>query len=69
MADKMQKGRHRGARGERCKNHKLKTEQVLKIRELYASGNILQKELALMFGVNRVQITRIVNKTRWGHIP
>jgi len=65
---KMEQGRHRGARGERCKQHKLVTSQIHEIRALYRTGQYFQKTVAKMFGVNQQQISRIVNRRRWAHI-
>jgi len=65
---KMEQGRHRGARGERCKQHKLVTSQIHEIRALYLAGEHFQKTIAKMFGVNQQQISRIVNRRRWAHI-
>jgi len=47
---------------------KLTKENVLEIRRLYIEGNMTQQQLADMFGVNRVQITHIVNQNRWKNI-
>lgn len=44
---------------------KLNSEKVMAIRELYGSGGKLQKDLALMFGVNQQCISLVVNNKRW----
>lgn len=41
--------------------HKLTMDQADEIRELYATGNYLQKDLAKMFGVTVTPISMIVN--------
>lgn len=63
------RGRHKQARspGERHPCHKLKTEQVLKIRELYATGLWTQKELGAIYGVTQANISLIVTKG-WKHL-
>lgn len=68
IADKMRQGRHRGARGERCRAHKLVTAQVLEIRALYRTGQYRQKDLAKAYGVHQQQISRIVTRKRWEHL-
>jgi hypothetical protein len=40
-------------------------EQITKIREMYATGNYSQKELAKMFKDSPGNISNIVNKRRW----
>ena len=47
---------------------KLKNAQVLKIRELYATGRYKYRELAPMFGVSRSAIGGIVRRKYWPHI-
>ena len=46
-------------------NGKLSTDDVVKIRKLYKSGDYLQRELSDLFGVTQNQISRIVNKKRY----
>lgn len=47
--------------GEANTQCKLTAAQVLDIRELYASGNFLQRQLAVRFGVTQGHISEIVN--------
>lgn len=56
-----------GPLGERSSASKLKTTDVLRIRELSKSG-LSYKEIAPMFGVLENNICRIVNRKRWNHI-
>ena len=49
-------------------NRILTEEIVIKIREEYNSGKILQKEIAQKYGVNRVTISDILNKRTWKHV-
>lgn len=51
-------------RGERCASAKLKEHQVLSIRK----DPRQQKEIAAEYGVAPSVISRIKNRTRWGHL-
>jgi DNA-binding CsgD family transcriptional regulator len=66
-ADRHQKGRSIGPRGELSGHSKLTAEQIIEIRELYRLGT-LQRELAERFGINRPTVSQIVTGKRWGHI-
>lgn len=66
--DKVSKGRSNTARGENAGNAKLTADDVRAIRELQKSG-MLRRELAERFGVSQKQITVIVNRKQWAHIP
>jgi hypothetical protein len=63
-----QPGRITRPKGERHSHAKLTLGQVIEIRTLAALGNDTHEALALRFGMGRVQITRIINRTRWRHI-
>ena len=56
------------ARGERAGGAKLTVAAVRDIRKRYASGGVFQRELAAEYGVGRKNITKIVQRQRWGHI-
>lgn len=56
-------------RGERCAASKLTKEKVVEIRNLYANGGMLQREIAAIYGVARETIVDIVNRRTWKHIP
>lgn len=43
----------------------LSKDDVIKIKEMYLSGNYLQKEIAIIFNVSPNHISRIVNGKRW----
>lgn len=45
---------------------KLTLEKVNEIRELYKTGDYLQRELAEKYNVTQDIISRIINKKRWG---
>lgn len=54
-------------KGEQSGNAKLKTEQVLQIRDRYSNGETLSA-LAKEYPVSVQTIFRIVNRTIWKHI-
>ncbi len=54
--------------GEADGNSKLTKEEVLEIREEYAHGDMLQRELAKAYGVTPTQIGNIVKRKFWKHI-
>ena len=68
MHDMINQGRHVVPEGEKNGMSKLTEVQVLKIRELYASGDYYQKELGEMFGVSQCLIWYIVHRKWWKHI-
>lgn len=63
MADASAKGRL--AVGGRNGGAKLTAEDVVAIRSRYAAGGVLQRELAVEFGVHRLTVLRIVNSQLW----
>lgn len=65
-ADKVSKGRH--PQGEASHFAKLSEADVLEIRERYANGGVLQRELAKEFGTMQSMVSRIVHRTIWKHI-
>lgn len=52
-------------RGERHGLSKLTTNDVLKIRDLYSSGDYTQQEIANRFRINRKTVSKIVLRQRW----
>ena len=54
--------------GEKHPNAKLKVEQVLEIRSLYATGEYSLTQLATRFAVSFRHISDIVNRKRWRSI-
>lgn len=54
--------------GENSNLSKLKNNDVLKIRELYATGNYFQREIADMFGIAEESCHRIIKRKDWKHI-
>lgn len=67
MADKMNKGRHDCARGEKQAFSKLSQADVVLIRDRARKGE-KQARLAEEFGVMQNTINRIVNRKRWKHV-
>lgn len=63
--DMMQKCR--SAKGEAQHNSKLKTEQVIKIRELFKLGQ-KAKLISETFKIHPNYIYKLINKARWSHI-
>lgn len=61
-------GRMPGAKGNKSPCAKHTNESVLKIRELYSSGEFTQDEIAQKFGVKRHNISKIILRQRWSHI-
>jgi hypothetical protein len=64
--DKVAKNRQ--GRGNRMPHAKLNDEAVRQIRNLFATGNYLQRRLAEIFGVNDATIADVVNRRTWKHI-
>ncbi len=54
-------------RGERHKNAKIGTADVLEIRRLSAAG-VTGKALAIRFGIGTTQVSRILNRQTWEHV-
>lgn len=67
MKDAVTKGRLNN-KGEKQGCSKLTTEQVLKIRELYATGNYTQRGLGKLYGMCHGQINQIINRKAWTHV-
>jgi hypothetical protein len=63
-ADKLEHGTL--ARGERNGRAKLSPDQVREILAL--KGKLLQREIAQMFGVGQVQVSRIHRRDKWGSL-
>lgn len=65
-ADSGRKGRM--AHGEANARSKLVEDEVLDIRELYATGDCTLRELADEFGVSTMTVQRIVKQETWKHL-
>jgi hypothetical protein len=46
----------------------ITVDEVYELRELYATGNFYQWELAERFGITQQQVSRIINKKRWSYV-
>lgn len=75
MQDMSRKGRHgtitmphKMVRGENNGLSKLTEQQVLEIRELYSTGDYLQREIGCIFNVSQRAISKIINFQTWAHI-
>jgi predicted XRE-type DNA-binding protein len=55
-------------KGESSPNHKLTEEQVIQIKLLLKEGILTQQEIADIFGVSQMTISRIKNEKRWKYI-
>lgn len=69
-ADNMQDMVNKGRSGIGVKNNKCKTneEDVIKIRQEYAKGDIFQVDLGLKYGLSQLTISNIVTRRTWKHI-
>lgn len=47
---------------------KLSEENVIEIRNLYAKGNITQKELSKMFNIDYTTVNKIIKRRLWKHL-
>ena len=78
IADMVAKGRQRSGahlipnsakvRGEAHHQAKLKDDDVLAIRRLYAAGGVSQAALGGQFGVSQEIISGIVRRVGWAHV-
>ncbi len=55
--------------GEKSPMAKLTDEQVMDIRQLYATGRFTQYELAIWFNATQTLISQIVLRRIWTHLP
>jgi predicted XRE-type DNA-binding protein len=56
------------AKGEGHGNSILTDEIIFKIRELYKDGQMTQKAIGEIFGINDSIVSRIINKKIWAHV-
>jgi hypothetical protein len=70
LEDMDRKGRRVSTKvkGEEHYNHKLTTEQVLEIRELWKTGKFFYNDLAKIFKVSTNCIGSIIRRDTWEHI-
>jgi predicted XRE-type DNA-binding protein len=55
--------------GENGHAARLRTEDVVEIRRLYATGEVTQRQLGERFGVTQSHIGYIVKRKAWAHVP
>lgn len=69
FADMRNKGRARGGSlpGERNRNSKLTSQQVIEIREKYRSGKT-QREIGEEYGIGQTSVSYIVSQGGWRHL-
>lgn len=67
MQDMITKGRK--ARGEKSGVNKLTEAQVIEIRQRHNQGGITQNQLAIEYGVFNTNISMIVRRKTWRHLP
>jgi hypothetical protein len=65
LADMAKKGRRKGVHHALVK---LTEEQVREIRTRYAAGDIAQHVLAKQYGIQQMQVSRIVRRERWADV-
>ncbi len=66
QADKITHGT--SCRGEKCGMSKMTRENVIKLREMYSTGDYTQKQLGDLFGITQVNTSSIVRRKIWAHI-
>ena len=66
--NKGKKNENKANNGEKNPKAKLTNEDVLIIRELIQKNNLLQKDIAKMFNVDRQAIRKISQNKTWKHI-
>jgi len=57
-----------GRKGTSHHNCKITEETVIKIRELWNTGEYVQREIAEIIGINTNNVWKIINGVRWKHI-
>lgn len=55
-------------KGENHPMSRLTEEDVINIRKLYQEGNIKQKDIAKMYNITQVMVSRIHRRIAWSHI-
>jgi hypothetical protein len=69
VSDMVSKGRQGITRHGRGGKHKFNMEQIARIQAAYASGKVNQEQIAIVLGVDRSVISRIVNRTKYKQQP
>lgn len=55
--------------GSKCATAKFTESDIIKIREMYSTGEFSQPELAKIFETSQSNIGRIINGETWSHVP
>lgn len=55
-------------RGETLKNSKLKNQDVIDIRNMYATGNYTMENLATKYSITSSAVSNIISRKYWKHI-
>ena len=66
MGDAVAKGRN--VRGERGGSARLASADVIAMRERYAAGGVLMRELANDYGVDPSHVSKILSRDKWAHV-
>lgn len=64
----VKEGRFNPRIGETSPWNKLKTEEVIEIRERFSAGGITKASLSREYGVSAGTIANIINRKKWKHI-
>ena len=67
MEDKIKKGRHNCAKGEKNGMSKLKNDDVVKIKEMIGLG-LKNHEIVKKFGYSHLSVSRIRHNKIWKHL-
>lgn len=57
------------ARGANHWSAKIQASDVVAIREMYATGRYAQKDIAMRFNIKQAQVSSIVRRQKWKHVP
>jgi len=68
IRDCISKGRKLIQRGESASAAKITEEQVREIRNRFALGGVLKKDLAAEFGLKPPSISLIISRVNWSHV-
>jgi hypothetical protein len=66
--EKEQRRNSRG-RGELINTAKLTADQVVEVRRLYLQGGFTQQDLADRFGITQTNISNLIRRKTWAHVP
>jgi hypothetical protein len=68
VRDCMSKHRFNHVYGSRCSSAKITEEDVIKIRELYSTGNYSQNKLGEIFGISGRSICAVIRREQWRNV-